>query len=95
MVEEFKRQSAGDAHDDSETTKRTKGQRRVNLIWELTQSGIALLSIGGAVIMMMREMPVPDTLSNMVFLVVGFYFARTNHTATGGVGRTHFRDQMR
>lgn len=85
-----------------ETTLRTQGQRRINLIWEITQSLIALVTIGGGVWIMVHDSlvggpraPIPTTLSSMIFLIIGFYFARTNHSATGGVGPTHHPDQTR
>ncbi len=28
----------------------------------------------------------PAVLSNALFLIVGFYFSRTNHAAIGGIG---------
>ena len=77
----------------------TAGQRAVNLIWETTQKDIALwvvksalavgilLSVGG------KYLGSPDIqLAAMVFLfgvanlVTGFYFGRTNHQRTGGIG---------
>lgn len=73
----------------------TQGQRRINLIWEVTQALIALavtfttlyvsaaLVIRGAV-----DSASFLLLSNAFFLVVGFYFGRTNHQKVGGVG-TH------
>lgn len=72
----------------------TAGQRRVNLIWEYTQSMIALLVIVSNMIVGVvqglgfapaREYPI--ILSSSLFLVVGFYFSRTNHAAIGGVGQ--------
>jgi hypothetical protein len=87
---------------DLETTLRTLGQRRINLIWEVTQSIIALATVGGGVWIMVHDSlvggprsQIPTTLSSMIFLVLGFYFARTNHSATGGVGPTHHPDQKR
>lgn len=70
----------------------TAGQRRVNLIWEFTQAAIAIVvvmaNMGTAVVLAMQGKPgeVPLILSSTLFLVVGFYFARTNHQAIGGVG---------
>ena len=70
------------------------GQRRINLIWETTQAFIAITVVLANVIVAVyqgvglassREHPV--ILSSVLFLVVGFYFGRTNHTAIGGVGR--------
>jgi len=81
---------------ENETALKTTGQRRINLIWEVTQSTIAVLSVGAGVFIMVYQAifrtdggqvpDVPTTLSSMIFLVLGFYFARTNHTRVGGVG---------
>lgn len=68
------------------------GQRRINLIWEVTQSTIALLTVGTCMFVFIHqsftETPkeFPATLSNMVFAVLAFYLARTNHQAIGGIG---------
>lgn len=71
----------------------TAGQRRVNLIWEYTQALISILVIvpnmivgtaQGLGLTPAREYPI--ILSSSLFLVVGFYFSRTNHAAIGGVG---------
>jgi len=81
--------------------KTLTGQRYVNLIWEFTQAAIALTITVGIVWVSvhnglmyaagtanMNDMPVvPATLSNAFFLIVGFYFSRTNHQAIGGVGQ--------
>lgn len=68
----------------------TAGQRRVNLIWEYTQAAIALVVIttnmGAAVYHTIYGGEVPMILSSSLFLVVGFYFSRTNHQAIGGTG---------
>lgn len=61
------------------------GQRHINRVWEYTQSGIAVgvtvAMIGGAFLGV--DSPVLDY---SFFLIVGFYFGRTNHTRVGGVG---------
>jgi hypothetical protein len=68
----------------AEQDRATFGQRRINLIWEGTQAAIAvsvtLATVSGA--LMSVESAV---LSNSFFLVVGFYFGRTNHQRIGGV----------
>ena len=71
----------------------TTGQRRVNLIWEFTQSAIALIvilanMITGVIFAVSKEHAAefPPVLMNSLFLVIGFYFSRTNHAAVGGVG---------
>ncbi len=91
-----------DEHEDIETSRRTEGQRRINLIWEITQAIIALTTVGGGVAIMVHEaftdgdaFQLPTTLSSMIFLVLGFYFARTNHSNVGGVGKRHHPDQRR
>lgn len=71
------------------------GQRRINLIWEYTQSVIAILVVAANMIvagvqgagLVASERAYPVILSSSLFLVVGFYFSRTNHAAIGGVGQ--------
>jgi hypothetical protein len=61
------------------------GQRKINLIWEVSQALIAL-SIVGANVVAAFWLPVQNTLlANAFFLVIGFYFGRTNHARQGGV----------
>ncbi len=73
------------------------GQRKVNLIWEYTQSAIAISVVLSVLIVGVHsgltagKTDVPPVLSNSLFLVIGFYFSRTNHSAIGGVG---FKPQM-
>jgi regulator of protease activity HflC (stomatin/prohibitin superfamily) len=82
---------------------RTAGQRRVNLIWEVTQAVIAMLVVGitlTVAALAAREgmrgtsqqaistlNSAITMLSNSLFLVIGFYFGRTNHQRVGGVGQ--------
>lgn len=61
------------------------GQRRINMIWELTQGVIAVL-ITGAVIYCSIMKIEAQILNNAFFLIVSMYFVRTNHQKTGGVG---------
>lgn len=73
----------------------THGQRRVNLIWEATQAVIAvtitlanvIVATGQALVVKLIHQEHPIVLSSSFFLIVGFYFARTNHTTIGGTGR--------
>jgi hypothetical protein len=72
----------------------TAGQRRINLIWEMTQAAIAVMvTLANMIVSVYLSMtkapvaPYPIVLSSSFFLVVGFYFSRTNHAAIGGVGR--------
>lgn len=77
----------------------SQGQRDINTIWEQTQRNVALsvtygsLVIAGVLALFGRWVGTPDLqLASVVFmfgvanLVTGFYFGRTNHTRTGGVG---------
>ncbi len=77
----------------AEQNRKTASQRRVNLIWESTQAVIAI-SVTAATLYVAANLALHDSgqvaafllLSNAFFLVVGFYFGRTNHQRTGGVG---------
>jgi hypothetical protein len=75
-----------------EQDKTLAGQRKVNIIWEVTQATIAVLITLAVVIVGVYDalnqivVPAPPILSNAFFLIVGFYFSRTNHQAIGGVG---------
>lgn len=71
----------------------TAGQRKVNLIWEYSQAVIALLVVVANMIVgtyhgiwKSGESDYPFILSSSLFLVIGFYFSRTNHAAIGGIG---------
>lgn len=71
----------------------TASQRKINFIWEFTQSAISILVVVSnmivAVHMGLVSGPHPEfpvVLSSALFLIVGFYFSRTNHAAIGGVG---------
>lgn len=70
----------------------TAGQRKVNLIWEYTQALVAVIVVLAnviawlAVIFRVESPKIPEGLSNSLFLIVGFYFSRTNHAAIGGIG---------
>jgi hypothetical protein len=75
----------------------TEGQRRINLIWEYTQAVIAVVVVLANMAVGVYQGLVPYTglgarmefpviLSSSLFLIVGFYFSRTNHSAIGGVG---------
>jgi hypothetical protein len=76
------------------------GQRDINLIWENTQRRVALQVVGAALIVAVilaifgRFLGSTEIqLASIVFLygvanlVTGFYFGRTNHQKTGGVGQ--------
>lgn len=78
----------------------TAGQRKINLIWEYTQATIAITTVFGNVATSMffafNRIPMveyPIVLSSALFLIIGFYFSRTNHAAIGGVGPKATADQ--
>lgn len=74
----------------------TQGQRTINKLWEMTQAVIAIevtsAAIAACFILIFKYgaevttvLTALQLLSNACFLIVGFYFSRTNHTKTGGV----------
>ncbi len=77
---------------EAEESRHAYGQRRINMIWEITQALIALSVIWGtfsATIWVVVE----DSsnrlmaflfMTNVVSIVIGFYFGRTNHQRVGG-----------
>lgn len=75
-----------------EENRHSLGQRRINLIWEATQAVIAV-AVTGATLYVSANLALSDDrqtaafllLSNAFFLVIGFYFGRTNHQRIGGV----------
>ena len=73
--------------------KVTEGQRRINLVWELTQAYIAIATVSGnigvSIYFAIQRIPIgeyPIILSSSLFLVIGAYFQRTNHQIIGGTG---------
>jgi len=62
------------------------GQRRVNLIWEYTQALVAVV-ITLAVVYSSVAGTMSDVIENAFFLIIGFYYSRTNHSAIGGIGK--------
>jgi hypothetical protein len=85
----------------AEQDRHALGQRRTNILWEVTQSLIAIsvvmtvLFVNAKVALTLGTPEIPhDSASssglmqlNVVgALVIGFYFGRTNHQRTGGIG---------
>lgn len=73
----------------------TEGQRRVNLIWERVQAILAISVVETALLAAMSMILGGATeakslaftfLASTCSLVIGFYFGRTNHARTGGIG---------
>lgn len=62
------------------------GQRRISLMWELTQALIAVM-ITSAIIYNSINKVESDVLTNAFFLIVSMYFVRTNHQMVGGVSK--------
>ena len=70
------------------------GRRRINLIWEVTQSAIAA-SVSGVTLYTSATIVLKGDnteaafvlMSNAFFLVVGFYFGRTDHARPSSGGR--------
>lgn len=86
----------GDSHIAPKTTAEedriTHGQRAINAKWETTQQVIAIVTtmvVLGVTSYMVIRGDASDApfllLSNMLVLVLTFYFQRTNHSRTGGV----------
>lgn len=70
----------------------TAGQRKINMVWEYTQAVISIfvvmanMTVGVVDGLGLTKTEFPPVLSSALFLVIGFYFSRTNHAAIGGVG---------
>ena len=71
-----------------ETALRTKGQRHINLLWEICQA-IVVLSVDGTELYSQLNGLKTPILDGAFLLVTGMYLQRTNHTNTGGVGKDH------
>lgn len=68
-----------------EEDRLTASARNINLIWEVTQASIAIAVVGATVTSAFYLAEENSLLGNAFFLVIGFYFGRTNHARTGGV----------
>lgn len=73
-----------------EEDRHTKAARNINMIWEVTQAAIALLVVSANVATAFIAVGIAQgsMLANAFFLVIGFYFGRTNHSRTGGLPTT-------
>ena len=75
----------------------TASQRVINLIWERTQSRIAIMVVSTAMVSGLltsianlfynKNDQVPTIVSVAFGTVIGFYFSRTNHSSIGGIGK--------
>ncbi len=60
------------------------GQRRINVIWEVTQAVVTILITGAAIYCAVFGVKA-DVINFAFVAIVSTYYARTNHTKTGGV----------
>lgn len=68
-----------------ETGLKSAGQRRVNIIWEVTQAVVTCLITCAAIYCAVAQ--IDAQVLNFAFVaVISTYYARTNHTKTGGIG---------
>jgi cobalamin synthase len=73
----------------AEQDLKSAGQRNINRIWEVTQATIAItvtIVVLFAVALRDLKEAVLVFLTNILMVIIGFYFGRTNHQRTGGVG---------
>lgn len=67
----------------------TAGQRRINVIWEITQATVTVLITLAAIYCGVAG--VKSEVLNFAFIaIISTYYARTNHTKIGGVGANDF-----
>lgn len=76
----------------AEEDLKSKGQRKINDVWEFTQAAIASvivlttcvgIFIGHPPGMIERSSAFPPEWWTILGLVIGFYFGRTNHARVG------------
>lgn len=61
------------------------GQRRINLIWEVTQGVIAVIITVSVIYCSIKGIET-KTLENAFVMIITMYFVRTNHSLIGGIG---------
>lgn len=76
-----------------ETGLTKQGQRKINVLWEATQTGLAFLTLIFVgiilIIQYLQGIPNPDApeiLKAILLVIVTMYYQRTNHTKIGGIG---------
>lgn len=57
-----------------------KRKNSINFLWEATQAFLAVSLTAATIIAALGQAAIPDTLTNALFVVLGFYFGRTNHS---------------
>lgn len=76
---------AAPATTTSEQNRITAGQRRINVIWEVTQAAVTILITCAAIYCAVND--VKSEVLNFAFIaIISTYYARTNHTKVGGIG---------
>jgi cobalamin synthase len=73
-----------------EQDRKTAGQRKINLVWEVTQALMALMVTSAAIYCAISGKE-SALLGNAFTLIIALYFVRTNHTKIGGIGGTDSR----
>ena len=63
----------------------TQSRRKIDLIWEVTQAIIAIGVVAANLAGAFKLEVTNQLLANAFFLIVGFYFGRTNHARKGGL----------
>ena len=86
-LDERELREAAPATTTIEEDRHSFSQRRINLIWEVTQAIIAVLITVATILgsLEIYGLKGSETVTNAFFLIVGFYFGRTNHQRVGGV----------
>ena len=57
-----------------------KRKNAINFLWEATQAFLAIALTSATIVSaFLKERDIPSTLTNALFVVLGFYFGRTNH----------------
>lgn len=80
---DFNKALAPDTTHQEDITK--AGQRRINLLWEGTQSLIAIIITSAVVYCQINKID-SEIINNAFFLIVSMYYVRTNHSLIGGIG---------
>ncbi len=83
--------------EDSEEALRSKGQRDTSILWERIHAAISVIVTFGTIFIVgwliltdgEDSAAAFQLLSSAFFMVVASYFARTNHTKVGGVGKEY------
>ena len=74
---------------DETAVRAATRQNRINMLWEYVQAFLAVSLVAATIYASLRIAPsangdvfvsVPETLKSATFIVLGFYFGRTNHT---------------